>query len=94
MKRFALRGALVGLAASVLALILPEIVGSSIMYILPFLFLLAPSFTLVFYIFPLHGAPIEVFIGVYGVLTVINMLFYAGVAAILWRLYEKPKATD
>ena len=94
MKRFAFRGSLVGLAASVLALILPEIVGSSITHILPFLFLLAPSFTLVFYIFPLHEAPIEVFIGVYGVLTVLNMLFYAGVSAILWRLYEKPEADD
>jgi hypothetical protein len=93
MKRFVLGGAIVGLTASVVALILPEIVGSSIMYLLPFLFMLAPSFTLVFYIFPLHGAPIAVFIGVYGVLTLINMLFYAGIAAIIWKLFEKPKAS-
>jgi len=91
MKRFALRGSLVGLAASVLAFILPEIVGEYIMYFLPVLFLLAPSFTLVFYIFPLHGAPIAVFIGVYTILTLINMFFYAGIAAVLWALFEKSR---
>src|SRR5207253_3257414 len=69
MKRFMLGGALVGFTASVLALVLPEIIGPSIMYLLPLIFLLAPSFALVFYIFPLHGAPIAVFMGVYAVLT-------------------------
>jgi len=91
MKRFASGGALVGFTASVLALILPEIIGPSIMYSLPFIFLLAPSFALVFYIFPLHGAPIAVFIGVYAVLILINMLLYAGIAAILWALFAKQK---
>ena len=91
MKRFMLGGALVGFTASVLALVLPEIIGPSIMYLLPLIFLLAPSFALVFYIFPLHGAPIAVFMGVYAVLTLINMLLYAGIAAMLWALFAKQK---
>ena len=86
-----LGGALVGFTASVLALVLPEFIGPSIMYLLPLIFLLAPSFALVFYIFPLHGAPIAVFMGVYAVLTLINMLLYAGIAAMLWALFAKQK---
>ncbi len=91
MKRFVLRWALAGLIASVFTLILPEIIGPSIMYLLPFIFLLSPSFAIVFYIFPLHGAPIAIAIGIYLVLILVNMLIYAGIAAMLWVLLAKQK---
>ena len=88
MKHIALLGALVGLTVSAIIFILPEITGLRVMFLYPWIFILSPSF---FFVerFPLHGAPILIAIGIFVVLFLINMILYAGVAALFWSLMEQ-----